>query len=79
MSGNAEGSKNPWSMEDCDADLSPYNFTTTHFPAERFLEAHLSPCNFATTHVTACNLSFYLFFASRPIEWSIGGPFRNAP
>ena len=33
-------------MEDWDADLSPYNFATTHFPQK---EAVLSPCNFATT------------------------------
>ena len=50
-------------MEDWDADLSPCNFVTTHFPAERssfitlYLRDHpfdslhseiLSPLNFAT-------------------------------
>ena len=33
-------------------------------------EAVLSPCNFATTHLTACILSFYLSFTSRPTKRS---------
>ena len=31
-------------------------------------EAVLSPCNFATTHLTACILSFYLAWTSRPMK-----------
>ena len=53
--GNRRGVKkymgNKSSKEDWDADLSPCNFVTTHFPV-------LSPCNFATAHLTACILNF---------------------
>ena len=42
-------------MEPWDADLSPYNFATTHYPAER---SSLSPCNFSIAHLTACILKF---------------------
>ena len=44
-------------MEDWDADLSPCNFTTTHFLQT---EVVLSPCDFATSHLTAFILDFYL-------------------
>ena len=55
-------------MEDWDADLSPCNFVTTHFPAERSSFITLSHCNFATTHLTACILDFYLPSTSRPMK-----------
>ena len=52
-------------MEDWDADLSPCNFTTTHFLQK---EAVLAPCNFATAHLTACILNFFLPLTSRPMK-----------
>ena len=47
------GSKS--SMEDWDAELSPCNFATTHFPAE-------SPCNFATPRLKTFNFCMSTLF-----------------
>ena len=72
--GNTEGPEihgSQGSMEDWDADLSPCNFATAHFPAE--ISSFIS-----LQHLTDLSLVGYLSVTSRPMN---GGRFckRNAP
>ena len=60
-------------MEDWDADLSPCNFTTTHFLAEKKQFCHL-----VTSRPPIWQLALWIFISLKLRDPWNGGPFRNA-
>ena len=65
LSGNAEGSRNPWAIIKFHRRLGCW------FRDHSFSRSGISLWQevFATTHLTACILNFHLSLTSRPLKW----------